>query len=112
MPMANPTMAGLQRTNLRPKANGGLRRLKNVTVIDGKPMFYNRRLKKWVLDRDANPAGNVAATSDASSVRSSGTSTTASTTPSTTGSSNTARAARVEAYANAFATALDKFAAA
>ena len=82
---------------------------RNRRVIDGKPMFYNRRLKKWVLDRDANPAGNVAATSDSASVRSSGTATTASTTT-TMGSANTARAARVEAYANAFATALDKFA--
>ena len=103
-------------TKNEPKAEGKWRpptsEERNRRVIDGKPMFYNRRLKKWVSDRDANPAGNVAATSDASSVRSSGTSTTASTTPSTTGSANTARAARVEAYANAFATALDKFAAA
>ena len=72
-------------------------------------MFCNRRLKKWVLDRDANPAGNVAVTPDSASVRSSGTASTASTST-TMGSANTARAARVEAYANAFATALDKFA--
>lgn len=82
---------------------------RNRRVIDGKPMFYNRRTKRWVLDRDANPSGNVATPADTSSVRSSGTATTTSTTSSSS-SANTARAARVEAYANAFATALDKFA--
>lgn len=42
-------------------------------VINGKPiMFYNRRLKKWVLDRDANLPANVSTTSDAASTRSIG----------------------------------------
>ena len=82
---------------------------RNRRVIDGKPMFYNRRLKKWVLDRDATSSANVSTTSDAASTRSNGTAATSSTTT-TNSSANTARAARVEAYANAFASALDKFA--
>jgi len=77
---------------------------RNRRVIDGKPMFYNRRLKKWVLDRDANSSANVSTTSDAASTRSTGTTTTSSTTT-TNSSANTACAARVEAYANAFANA-------
>lgn len=33
----------------------------NRRMIDGKPMFYNRRVRRWVADRDHSTQGNVAA---------------------------------------------------